>query len=604
MVTQLGFCCVYFVFLSDNIKQVIESANGTTTDCHLNQTVIMTSTFDSRLYMLCFLPFIILLVFIRNLKYLAPFSMLANLAMIISLGMIFNYIVWNIPFPVALPYLGELKNYPLFFGTAIFSFEGIGVVLPLENQMKTSRSFHKVLYLGMAIVTCLYISLGTLGYLCFGDSIGASITLNLPNCWLYQAVKILYCFGIFITYALQFYVPAEILIPRVVARLEERWAWAVDLAVRAALVTLTFTMSNSSRVNSPTEETSLTPDQSPGPDAPQDEYTRLGEKTGTTFIQTLIHLLKGNIGTGLLGLPLAVKNAGLVLGPISLFLMGGIAVHCMDILVKCSHYLSDRMRKPFLDYGNCMQYGLEVGPVPLLQRHAIWGRRVVNAFLMVTQLGFCCVYFVFLSDNIKQVIESANGTTTDCHLNQTVIMTSTIDSRLYMLCFLPFIILLVFIRNLKYLAPFSMLANLAMIISLGMIFNYIVWNIPFPVALPYLGELKNYPLFFGTAIFSFEGIGVVLPLENQMKTPRSFHKVLYLGMAIVTCLYISLGTLGYLCFGDSIGASITLNLPNCWSVLSLVSFSHTKDHFLSILNFKSLFLYAVSFTRHSVLVRL
>ncbi|MGH0117927.1 UNVERIFIED_CONTAM: hypothetical protein FKN15_074394 [Acipenser sinensis] len=323
-------------------------------------------------------------------------------------------------------------------------------------------------------------------------------------------------------------------------------------------------MSNSSRVNSPTEETSLTPDQSPGPDAPQDEYTRLGEKTGTTFIQTLIHLLKGNIGTGLLGLPLAVKNAGLVLGPISLFLMGGIAVHCMDILVKCSHYLSGRMRKSFLDYGNCMQYGLEVGPVPWLQRHAIWGRRVVNAFLMVTQLGFCCVYFVFLSDNIKQVIESANGTTTDCHLNQTVIMTSTFDSRLYMLCFLPFIILLVFIRNLKYLAPFSMLANLAMIISLGMIYNYIVWNIPFPVALPYLSELKNYPLFFGTAIFSFEGIGVVLPLENQMKTPRSFHKVLYLGMAIVTCLYISLGTLGYLCFGDSIGASITLNLPNCW----------------------------------------
>lgn len=58
-------------------------------------------------------------------------------------------------------------------------------------------------------------------------------------CRLYQAVKLLFSFGIFFTYAVQFYVPAEIIIPPLVARVSERWGWLVNLLLRTALVCVT-----------------------------------------------------------------------------------------------------------------------------------------------------------------------------------------------------------------------------------------------------------------------------------------------------------------------------------------------------------------------------
>ncbi|XP_010577255.1 proton-coupled amino acid transporter 1 [Haliaeetus albicilla] len=314
--------------------------------------------------------------------------------------------------------------------------------------------------------------------------------------------------------------------------------------------------------------TDVTPEGSPPGGmngfAHPESYQRFGETNGTTWYQTLIHLLKGNIGTGLLGLPLAVKNAGILLGPLSLVVMGVVAVHCMGILVKCAHHFCYRFQKQFVDYGGAVMYGLESTPSAWLRTHAVWGRRVVGLFLIITQLGFCCVYFVFLADNLKQVISAANGTTNDCNPNRTVAMTPTMDSRLYMLSLLPFVVLLTFIQNLKVLSIFSMLANVAMLVSLVLIYQYIVRDIPDPSDLPLAAAWKTYPLFFGTAVFAFEGIGVVLPLENKMKNPRQFPVILYVGMTIVTILYISLSVLGYLRFRADIQASITLNLPNCW----------------------------------------
>ncbi|XP_051829667.1 proton-coupled amino acid transporter 1-like [Antechinus flavipes] len=219
--------------------QVIEAANATTSDCYSNTTVTLTPSMDTRLYILSLLPFLVLLVFIRNLRLLSIFSMMANMSMIASLVVILYYLLQDIPDPRNLPMFSELKNYALFFGIAIFSFESIGVVLPIQNQMKKKEQFSLILYLGMFVVTIIYVIVACLGYLKFGAAIEASITLNLPNCWLFQIVKLLYCFGIFITYALQFYVAAEIILPFALSHVPKKWNLMADYSIRTGLVCIT-----------------------------------------------------------------------------------------------------------------------------------------------------------------------------------------------------------------------------------------------------------------------------------------------------------------------------------------------------------------------------
>ncbi|XP_069754253.1 proton-coupled amino acid transporter 1 isoform X2 [Narcine bancroftii] len=331
----------------------------------------------------------------------------------------------------------------------------------------------------------------------------------------------------------------------------------------------------SSTGNSPDNDSFYSSPDTSGSPPTLGNYQRLNERTGITTPVTLIHLLKGNIGTGLLGLPLAVKNAGIVLGPFSILVIAVVAVHCMQMLVKCSHHLCAKLHKPFLDYGNVVMCSLEESPKLWLRKKSNFGRWFVEFFLILTQLGFCCVYFVFLADNIKQVVDAANITNNDCNQNISTIEHASMDSRLYMLCFLPFLILLVFVQNLKYLAPFSMVANLAMLASLIIIYIHLFTNISHVQDLTRVGDWKSFAMFFGTAIFAFEGIGVILPVENQMQKPQKFPAIMCCAMVIVTTLYISLGVLGYICFGDEIKGSITLNLPPCWlyqSVKILYSF--------------------------------
>lgn len=122
-------------------------------------------------------------------------------------------------------------------------------------------------------------------------------------------------------------------------------------------------------------------------------------------------------------------------------------------------------------------------------------RATINTFLVIDLVGCCCVYIVFISTNLKEVVDYHTDTDKDL--------------RLYMAALLPLLIIFSLVRNLKFLAPFSMVANVLIATGVGITFYYIYRDMPTISDVPNFSSWPQLPLFFGTAIFALEGIGVV-----------------------------------------------------------------------------------------------
>ncbi|XP_036319210.1 proton-coupled amino acid transporter 1-like isoform X7 [Rhagoletis pomonella] len=273
------------------------------------------------------------------------------------------------------------------------------------------------------------------------------------------------------------------------------------------------------------------------------------EHPPTSYVTTLIHIFKGNIGPGLFAMGDAFKNGGLILGPILLVVIGVVSVHCQHVLVNCS----EKMRTltnglVCADYADTVEQCFANGPVKLRAWSKMM-RTIVNIFICVTQLGFCCIYMVFISTNMKQIFD-AYKIEIDVHLVMLII-------------FVP-ILLTSLITNLKWLMPVSLIASICMIFGLAItIFYALKDGLPSPSERRLYNDGPHLALFFGTAIFAFEGITLVLPLRNAMRNPTDFARtmgVLNMGMCLVTFMFLFAGILGYLKWGEDVGGSLTLNL--------------------------------------------
>ena len=292
------------------------------------------------------------------------------------------------------------------------------------------------------------------------------------------------------------------------------------------------------------------------------------KRKGTSELETIMHIIKANIGTGVLAMPYAFNCGGLVLSSVSIWIMAVIAIHCMHILIDLYKYvMASSANDPSKKVSDTISYDevVELAMRERLQRSSSpsglfsansnlpkYCRLFVSAFIIMAQLGGCCVYLIFIPTNIKQVIDFYNPV-------------DKWSLKLVMTCVVLPLAAFCLVKSLKVLAPFSALANTLMLSSMLVIIYELVSGTLKPFdQLDLVAPVSKLPLFYSTAIYAFEGIPLVLPVHHEMKSKVNYtpwNGVLNTGMFMVAAMYFSIGFYGYLKYGHDSKASITLNLP-------------------------------------------
>ncbi|XP_068627821.1 proton-coupled amino acid transporter-like protein CG1139 [Battus philenor] len=273
------------------------------------------------------------------------------------------------------------------------------------------------------------------------------------------------------------------------------------------------------------------------------------EHPNSTFGSTL-HLLKACLGTGILAMPAAFKNSGLAGGVVGTLLAGLICTHTVHALVRASQELCVIAKKPSMGFAETCGAAFTHGPKPFRS----WGstvKVVIDYSMAITYFSVLCVYVVFIGSSFKEVL--------DVYLPDLQLSIQTYCA----LTLVPLVIICQ-IRNLKYLVPFSAIANVLIVIVFAITLYYVFADLPPISERETVSKISQWPLFLSTVIFAMEGIGVVMPVENEMARPQKFlgcPGVLNTAMIIVITLYGIVGFFGYVQYGNDVKGSVTLNLP-------------------------------------------
>lgn len=263
-------------------------------------------------------------------------------------------------------------------------------------------------------------------------------------------------------------------------------------------------------------------------------------------------LLKSFVGTGVLFLPRAFLNGGMLFGILVLLGVAALSYYCFVLLVTTRL----KIVGSFGDIGGIL-YGK-------------WLRFLILFSIVVSQIGFVAAYIVFTSENLQAFILAVSDCKTLIPIKYLIMM--------QMVVFLPFSLL----RDINKLAFTALVADAFIVVGLAYLFYFDILTLnSHGLADITLFNQDNWTLFIGTAIFTFEGIGLIIPVQESMKNPEKFPKVMFVVMVIITTIFTVMGAVSYAAYGSSTKTVVLLNLPQDNKMVNGVQFLYSLAILLS-----------------------
>ncbi|GAB5361410.1 hypothetical protein AAMO2058_000710900 [Amorphochlora amoebiformis] len=230
----------------------------------------------------------------------------------------------------------------------------------------------------------------------------------------------------------------------------------------------------------------------------------------TTRTGAYLTLMKAFVGIGILAIPGAYAQAGYILSTIFMILIAVVSYYCSILLISCKDTLleEENMASPGGEPATTKMITFqEVGYRIMGNR----GKSLVEAGIVTVQVSFVCAYFLFIGEQVSNVVNKQG------FFNSKIFFTllSTVLS-----------VPLVWIKSLKLLLPAALFSDVIILFGLSVIFAYDFIQIDKVHESVEAFRWSGLPLFFGIAVFAFEGINMVLPVEQSMKNPKQFPAVL------------------------------------------------------------------------------